>query len=329
MMPERAALPEEHQANTLQRAVAEIKSGNKTVARELLKKVCKATPLNVAAWLWRASVAETPLEALSHLEQVLRISPTNPTALAWISTIRDSTAEPVREAPAAPVYRWECPCCGHAADRDHGNCPACHAVTTLDLDAILLNQGVDEPRVRAAIERLQHSPDHESNFVVQHSLAVAWLNLLNSSEALKCLQRASRLRPQEAVLRDKIAAISGRRLVMVVDDSPTIRTVISRTLERAAYRALAVANGMEALSHMDEETPAFVLLDVSMPFIDGYQLCKAIKGHPKTRRVPVVMLSGNDGFFDKVKGRMAGAETYLTKPCAPALLLRTVREYAH
>ena len=118
-------------------------------------------------------------------------------------------------------------------------------------------------------------------------------------------------------------------LVLVVDDVETARVLTEIVLTNAEFRVVQAENGKEALEVYCEQRPDIVLLDVSMPVINGYQICKAIKSYPKTRNVPVVMLSGNDGFFDKVKGRMAGAETYLTKPCEPATLLRTIRELLH
>ena len=90
-----------------------------------------------------------------------------------------------------------------------------------------------------------------------------------------------------------------------------------------------MGSAVDALSYLEEATPEFVLLDVSMPFMDGYVLCKTIKGLPKTKNTTVVMLSARDGFLDKVKGRMAGAAAYLSKPFEPALLLRVIRKYIH
>ncbi|HUQ88844.1 MAG TPA: response regulator [Vicinamibacterales bacterium] len=109
--------------------------------------------------------------------------------------------------------------------------------------------------------------------------------------------------------------------VMVVDDSPTIRKILGLTLERAGYRVLAEANGTSALERLREIVPNVVLLDIAMPDLDGYEVCKRIKQDPRTQAVPVIMLSGKGAFFDKVKGHMAGATEYLTKPFeTPAVL---------
>jgi twitching motility two-component system response regulator PilG len=108
---------------------------------------------------------------------------------------------------------------------------------------------------------------------------------------------------------------------MVVDDSPTIRKILGLTLERAGYAVVAEPDGECAVARLAELVPDLILLDIAMPKLDGYEVCRRIKADPRTARVPVVMLSGKGGFFDKVKGRMVGATEYLTKPFeTPAVL---------
>jgi twitching motility two-component system response regulator PilG len=117
---------------------------------------------------------------------------------------------------------------------------------------------------------------------------------------------------------------SGKRTVMVVDDSPTVRKILSMTLERAGYGVLSAADGEAALEALQNSVPDLILLDISMPKLDGYEVCKRVKADARTAHVPVVMLSGKDAFFDKVKGRMAGATEYLTKPFATPAVLAAV-----
>ena len=108
---------------------------------------------------------------------------------------------------------------------------------------------------------------------------------------------------------------------MVVDDSPTIRKILGLTLDRAGYSVVAEPDGERAVARLAELVPDLILLDISMPKLDGYEVCRRIKSDPRTAQVPVVMLSGKGGFFDKVKGRMVGATEYLTKPFeTPAVL---------
>jgi len=114
---------------------------------------------------------------------------------------------------------------------------------------------------------------------------------------------------------------NGPYTVLVVDDSPTIRKILGLTLEREGYKVIAEANGESALKRLQEVVPRVVLLDIAMPDLDGYEVCKRIKQDPRTSAVPVIMLSGKGAFFDKVKGHLAGATEYLTKPFeTPAVL---------
>ncbi|HKX84194.1 MAG TPA: response regulator, partial [Pyrinomonadaceae bacterium] len=88
-------------------------------------------------------------------------------------------------------------------------------------------------------------------------------------------------------------------------------------------------DGPEALELLKELIPDLVLLDINMPKMDGYQVCKLIRSNHATQNVPVVMISGKDGFFDKVRGRMAGTTGYMTKPFGPESLMKAVEAYLH
>jgi len=117
------------------------------------------------------------------------------------------------------------------------------------------------------------------------------------------------------------------KTVLVVDDSPTVRKIVELKLGNKGYRVISAVDGMDGLAKLGEQQPDLILLDVTMPRLDGYQLCKQIKSNRDTKHIPVVMLSGKDGFFDKVRGRMAGSTAYITKPFDPETLIRTVEEY--
>jgi twitching motility two-component system response regulator PilG len=115
--------------------------------------------------------------------------------------------------------------------------------------------------------------------------------------------------------------------VMIVDDSPTIRKILGLTLERAGYQVVVAANGESALQQLETIVPRVILLDIAMPDLDGYEVCKRIKQDPRTTTVPVIMLSGKGAFFDKVKGHMAGATEYLTKPFETPAVLAVVTSH--
>ena len=122
--------------------------------------------------------------------------------------------------------------------------------------------------------------------------------------------------------------MGGAPLVLAVDDSPTIRKIVELTLRRAHYRVRVVSSGLEALAALAEEPPALIVLDVMLPRMDGYQVCSLIKRRNGYDRIPVLMLTGKGGAFDKVRGRMVGCSAYITKPFEPQDLLSAVRRLA-
>jgi len=304
-------------------AVAEVRSGNKPAARKLLASACQLNVNNDKAWLWRASLAETTGEAIYFLEQVLRIDPGNATAIAWLEKCKPKAVEQVQQE-AAP--NPECPFCSHSEEREFTRCPRCKAVLNLDLYAIESNQGVDERQLRHAIDHY-NKLHADGIFEVQYYLAIACLQLLQSHDAVNHLRKAAAIAPGDTDIKNALEKLLRRKTILVVDDSLTIRSVVGKTLEREKHRAILMSNGMDALGTLKDEKIDLVLCDISMPMMDGYQLCKLIKDNPKTKKVPVVMLSGHDGFFDKVKGRMAGASDYITKPVEPPALLKAIKKY--
>jgi twitching motility two-component system response regulator PilG len=115
--------------------------------------------------------------------------------------------------------------------------------------------------------------------------------------------------------------------VLVVDDSPTIRKLVEITLRREGIQVVFAENGITTLAALTRHRPSLIILDIMLPAINGYQICQVIKRHPRCRGIPVIMLSGKDGAFAKVRGRMVGAAEYLTKPFTPAELLESVRRH--
>ena len=113
------------------------------------------------------------------------------------------------------------------------------------------------------------------------------------------------------------------KTVLVVDDSRTIRKLAAMTMGGAGFRVIEAEDGSDAVDRIREHgVPDLILLDVAMPGMDGYEFCRTIRLNPDTRRVPVVMLTGKDGFFDKIRGKLAGTNAHLSKPLNPNVLLQ-------
>ncbi|MDB4439572.1 response regulator [Planctomicrobium sp.] len=130
-----------------------------------------------------------------------------------------------------------------------------------------------------------------------------------------------------ADISDYVSTETQAPLILAVDDSPTIRKLLTMTLESAGFRVMTAENGLDAVKMFSQVTPELVLLDVNMPKMNGYKLCKLIKSHASTKSIPVIMLSGKDGPFNKLKGTMVGCNDYITKPFEAAALVEHVRQY--
>lgn len=116
-------------------------------------------------------------------------------------------------------------------------------------------------------------------------------------------------------------------VVLVVDDSPTVRAVVQRMLKREHLQVVTAADGLSALAVVGDASPDLILLDIMLPRMDGYQVCHLLRQHGEFRDTPILMLSGKDGMFDRLRGRMAGATGYLSKPFDPTELLSLVQRY--
>ena len=115
--------------------------------------------------------------------------------------------------------------------------------------------------------------------------------------------------------------------IVCVDDGMTIRQTVEQILDEHGYEATSIGNPLRALSLLFQLKPDLILCDIAMPELEGYQLCAMLRQSTIFRQTPIVMLTGKDGFIDRVKARMAGATDYLTKPFGAQELLTLVEKY--
>lgn len=116
--------------------------------------------------------------------------------------------------------------------------------------------------------------------------------------------------------------------VMVIDDSKTIRRTAEMLLKKEGCDVITANDGFEALSKVVDYKPQIIFVDIMMPRLDGYQTCALIKHNQNFNKTPIIMLSSKDGLFDRARGRIVGAEQYLTKPFTKEELVDAVRQYA-
>ncbi|MBW4690202.1 MAG: DUF4388 domain-containing protein [Lyngbya sp. HA4199-MV5] len=115
--------------------------------------------------------------------------------------------------------------------------------------------------------------------------------------------------------------------VACIDDGITVRETVEHILRHHGYEATAIGNPLEALSLVFQLKPDLILCDIAMPELDGYEICAMLRQTTAFRQLPIVMLTGKDGFIDRVKAKMVGATDYLTKPFGESELLMLVEKY--
>ena len=116
------------------------------------------------------------------------------------------------------------------------------------------------------------------------------------------------------------------RKLLIADDESGIRSLVRMTLERDSYQILEASDGEEAIAMAREYHPEVVLLDVMMPGLSGFDVCRALKGDPTTAEATVVLLTAKAQESDRAEGIAAGADHYFTKPFSPIALLRKIDE---
>jgi DNA-binding response OmpR family regulator len=114
-------------------------------------------------------------------------------------------------------------------------------------------------------------------------------------------------------------------LIMIVDDDANIRELLSVNLKAAGYRVVLAADGAIALHLVKEARPSAIILDIMMPQMDGWELCKLIRDDPDLMAVKIIMLTAKDSQRDKMIGKfILKADAYITKPFEIETLLITI-----
>ena len=144
-------------------------------------------------------------------------------------------------------------------------------------------------------------------------------------EALKREKLKSRKVVSLSDFRELKSAIDVRT-VLVVDDDEVMRNALKRILEAEGYKVMLAEDGLELSKVLETTRLDLVLLDVCLPWVDGYELCKLIKSHHSLKMVPLILVSGCKGKEDVDKGFAAGADDYVTKPFDIEYMLKVINK---
>ena len=126
---------------------------------------------------------------------------------------------------------------------------------------------------------------------------------------------------------DSAPVASGKKKILVVEDSRVARIVLCKFLLDYGYDVIEAGNGRSALSQLAVDKPDLVILDLILPDIDGYEVFNQMKDDERTADIPVIILTSRDSLVDKLRGRMSGSDEYVIKPFKNEILLGKLKKY--
>ncbi len=175
------------------------------------------------------------------------------------------------------------------------------------------SSGIDSAAARAVPRPLNTAPVSPAD------------NQFTASKAqLGVVERAT---PQGGNSANVPASVDTQRAtytIACIDDSPTVLNAIQEFLNDKSLNVVPISDPVKALMQVMRCRPDLILLDVTMPNLDGYELCSLLRRHPSFKNTPIVMVTGNTGFIDRAKAKLVRSSGYLTKPFSQSELLKMV-----
>ncbi len=157
---------------------------------------------------------------------------------------------------------------------------------------------------------------------------------LNTKDLVQKIEKLTkeRMAKEDVVAMDDLRKLRERKIqrtILLIEDDETIRAALKRAFESDGYRVLAAADGTQLSSVLDDAPLDLILLDVGLPWINGFELAEMMKSHPDLKSIPMVFLSGRVGDDDVKRGFEVGADDYIKKPFDLEKVKRTVNTLIH
>lgn len=122
-------------------------------------------------------------------------------------------------------------------------------------------------------------------------------------------------------------AIEQRKKILIVDDERLTRAVLQHDVILAGYDVMVASNGKEAMQKIREVTPDLIVVDLVMPDMNGFEMCRRIRSNEQTKKTPVIVVSALQSQADIQEAKASGADVYLTKPIKPKQFINQVKEF--
>ncbi len=354
---EAVSSPHNQELNLLEKSIELAEAHQYKAAHKSLVTYLKEHRDHPGGWIWYSRIHGNLESMEKALQAAHRISPHDPFVVE-----ERNIFFAVKDKLANQSIR-KCLFCWSPLDKQAEQCHHCKGFLTINQEALSITERPSPAPFKTALKRYTRvSEKFPGLLTAKYCLSLANLNLGNLTETLHHLDNLAKkapektlftsqlnlllefLAPSEQKLDDTEESLTSpppssdiapekglntrekKKTILVVEDSPTIRKVITITLKRNGYNIIEAGDGLEALSRVSEEKPDLILLDVVLPKMDGFKLLSIIRDNKEHKDIPVIMLTSKDGFVNKVKGKMAGANAYLTKPFDPNNMLKEIEK---
>ncbi len=331
----------------LAEATSAASAGNKELAESLLSDVFNYNNEAENAWLLKAHISDSLDEKVNCFKRVLEINADNEAAKANLlsleSMIQTSNPEP---APESQPSNQQEPLKEEDSSEADFDSEEKFEAPEEEIDALFLGGTPETNEVREAremaaeLQEAEAAPSYEVNEPEAEYPAIEMpqdsANFLTSANETvneyETEEVAAVVEPEQQDSVDSVSPVSDdmesrSKRILVVDNNPTTRKLVSGKLEKSGHETYCAIDGMDAVNMLEEMTPDLVLLDLAIPGMDGYQVCKVIRENDATTTTPVIMVSGKDIEFDETKGNEVGSTGHISKPFGPETLMKIVNEH--
>ena len=318
-------------------------------AQKKLAEFLNSHPRSHIGWIWYSRVISNLKSIETALKNARLIAPNDSEVIAETEKY-DIAGDLVG---AEQIRR--CPFCWCPLDIKNLKCRYCQTYRHFNEQLFTSAKTANNKILTQAVDRYVKVTYKEKNPRAHFYLSMAYLNLGQWEKGLDQLHKAVELAPDKTIYSDQLRKLmnhlassqssfelentwkenesaSGsenflglsKRKILVVEDSPTTRKIITITLSQNGFETIEARDGLEALSRLNETSPDLILLDIILPKMDGYKVLSFIKESHEYKDIPVIMLTSKDGFMNKAKGKFSGSAAYITKPFDPEKLVETI-----
>ncbi len=321
-------------------------------AQEKLAAFLKAYPRSHKGWLWYSRVSSNMKSIERALGNAGKIAPNEPDVVEEINKV-----ELAKKTLRSEQLR-RCPFCWAPGDVKAFECPYCRAHLFVHEGLLACTKAANQGILQQAIDRYTKVATRETNPAAHYYLSIAHFNLGKWEKGLDQLNNTVKMFPdkkfyaeqlhmlinllsssedmfaQETVVKEKVpgsapatVAKADKKKILLAESSPPIRKAISIAFARRGYDVIEAGDGLEALNQLDKTKPDLILMDITLPKLDGYKVLSIIRENSDLTGIPVIILTGKEGGASNVEGKLAGSVAYLSKPFDLSKLLETTENY--